>query len=135
MAHWAWNDEGWASPWNTDTDELLFGCGVIDFAGSGVVHMTGGLAALIGIIILGPRAGRFNEDGTNNTMPQQSAVLQASRKRGRPCLFTFGCPFVDRGICVCVLCLFLFFVFVFILFSPSPLPFPRRLLFAPPLAL
>lgn len=76
VAHWAWSAEGWASPWLEDEDDLLFGCGVIDFAGSGVVHMTGGMAALVGIFILGPRAGRFNEDGTNNTMPQQSAVLQ-----------------------------------------------------------
>eukprot|EP00752_Nemacystus_decipiens_P002347 g2217.t1 len=76
VAHWAWSAEGWASPWLVDEDDLLFGCGVIDFAGSGVVHMTGGMAALVGIFILGPRAGRFNEDGTSNTMPQQSAVLQ-----------------------------------------------------------
>lgn len=76
MAHWVWGEGGWANPSST---ELLFGCGVIDFAGSGVVHMTGGIAALVGIFILGPRAGRFNEDGTNNTMPQQSAVLQVRR--------------------------------------------------------
>lgn len=77
VAHWAWSEEGWASPWQADEDDLLFGCGAIDFAGSGVVHMTGGMSALVGVVILGPRAGRFNEDGTNNTMPQQSAVLQA----------------------------------------------------------
>eukprot|EP00903_Cladosiphon_okamuranus_P006451 g6311.t1 len=76
VAHWAWSQEGWASPWLADEDDLLFGCGVTDLAGSGVVHMTGGMAALVGIFILGPRAGRFNEDGTCNTMPQQSAVLQ-----------------------------------------------------------
>ncbi|CAN0059051.1 unnamed protein product [Ectocarpus fasciculatus] len=76
VAHWAWSDGGWASARLSDEDGLLFGCGAIDFAGSGVVHMTGGMAALVGIFILGPRAGRFNEDGTSNTMPQQSAVLQ-----------------------------------------------------------
>ncbi|CAM9899140.1 unnamed protein product [Ectocarpus sp. 12 AP-2014] len=76
VAHWAWSDGGWASARLADDDNLLFGCGVTDFAGSGVVHMTGGMAALTGIFILGPRAGRFNEDGTSNTMPQQSAVLQ-----------------------------------------------------------
>lgn len=77
VAHWAWSDGGWASP-ALDDDDALFGCGVIDFAGSGVVHMTGGMAALVGTFILGPRVGRFNEDGTNNTMPQQSAVLQVN---------------------------------------------------------
>ncbi|CBJ33346.1 ammonium transporter (ISS) [Ectocarpus siliculosus] len=73
VVHWGWGG-GWASAW-VDED-LLFDCGVIDFAGSGVVHMTGGLAALAAAIVVGPRTGRFNEDGTANTLPQQSAVLQ-----------------------------------------------------------
>lgn len=74
VVHWGWAD-GWASAFNEEGD-LLFGCGVIDFAGSGVVHMTGGIAALCAAIVVGPRIGRFNENGTSNTLPQQSAVLQ-----------------------------------------------------------
>ncbi|CAM9265764.1 unnamed protein product [Ectocarpus fasciculatus] len=73
VVHWGWAG-GWASAWVEE--DLLFDCGVIDFAGSGVVHMTGGLAALAAAIVVGPRTGRFNEDGTANTLPQQSAVLQ-----------------------------------------------------------
>lgn len=80
VAHWAWNDGGWASPYKPN--DPLFGCGVIDFAGSGVVHVTGGMAALVGIFVLGPRAGKFNEDGTNNKMPEQSAVLSVGVGRG-----------------------------------------------------
>ncbi|CAM9435583.1 unnamed protein product [Choristocarpus tenellus] len=75
VVHWAWHTRGWASSF-ADPSDLLFDCGVIDFAGSGVVHMTGGMAALIAAIVIGPRIGRFNQDGTSNTLPAQSAVLQ-----------------------------------------------------------
>ncbi|CAM9695684.1 unnamed protein product [Phaeothamnion confervicola] len=52
------------------------GCGAIDFAGSGVVHMVGGGCSLIAAIIAEPRARRFNADGTVNKKPQQSPALQ-----------------------------------------------------------
>mmetsp|Transcript_75966 Transcript_75966/g.216768 ORF Transcript_75966/g.216768 Transcript_75966/m.216768 type:complete len:447 (-) Transcript_75966:186-1526(-) len=58
---WGWNTQGWASAWKSvddDANPLLFGCGVIDFAGSGVVHMTGGVAALVGSAFLKPRKAR-----------------------------------------------------------------------------
>ncbi|CAM9690808.1 unnamed protein product [Discosporangium mesarthrocarpum] len=76
VVHWGWHSEGWASPWTEEASDTLFGCGATDFAGSGVVHMTGGAAALIASIVVGPRVGRFNEDGTANSLPAQSAVLQ-----------------------------------------------------------
>ncbi|KAL2484901.1 putative ammonium transporter 1 member 5 [Abeliophyllum distichum] len=46
VSHWFWSPDGWASAFNTG--DLLFGSGVIDFAGSGVVHMVGGFA--VGVI-------------------------------------------------------------------------------------
>lgn len=60
IVHWVWNEDGWAS---ASADNKLFGMGVYDFAGCGVVHMTGGLAALAGAGALGPRLGRFNSLG------------------------------------------------------------------------
>lgn len=38
VVRWGWNANGWASPWSDTRDDLLFGCGAIDFAGSGVVR-------------------------------------------------------------------------------------------------
>ena len=49
IVHWCWNSEGW-----------LKDMGYIDFAGSGVVHMVGGVAALAACIMVGPRIGRFD---------------------------------------------------------------------------
>ena len=45
------------------------GHGYLDFAGSSVVHAMGGLAGLMGIIVLGPRFGKFKKDGTPKAIP------------------------------------------------------------------
>jgi ammonium transporter, Amt family len=55
---WAWNDHGW-----------LKQMGFIDFAGSTVVHSVGGWCSLAGIMLLGPRLGRFSEKGEVRTIP------------------------------------------------------------------
>ena len=55
--HWIWGG-GW-----------LAGAGFWDFAGSTVVHSVGGWAALAGIIVLGPRIGKFGKDGRVNPIP------------------------------------------------------------------
>eukprot|EP00937_MAST-01D_sp_MAST-1D-sp2_P008073 g8073.t1 len=58
VVHWVWSQQGFLSRANDGTDApLLLGVGMIDFAGSSVVHMTGGLAALIGCYMIGPRDG------------------------------------------------------------------------------
>ncbi len=45
------------------------GFGYVDFAGSGVVHTMGGMAALTGALVLGPRIGKFGKDGKPRALP------------------------------------------------------------------
>jgi len=59
VVHQIWSTNGFLVAW-PDEGEPFNGVGVIDFAGCGVVHMVGGVAALIGAAVLGPRAGRFD---------------------------------------------------------------------------
>ena len=62
---WTWGG-GWLAKLGASFD---LGHGYVDFAGSGVVHMMGGVAALAGAIVLGPRIGKFGPDGKPRTMP------------------------------------------------------------------
>jgi len=58
VVHWVWSGMGWMSAFYISEEtggRYLPLNGVIDFAGSGVVHMTGGVAGLIGAIAIGPR--------------------------------------------------------------------------------
>lgn len=55
--NWVWGG-GW-----------LAKLGFFDFAGSTVVHLMGGVGALMGAMFLGPRLGRYNSDGSSNAMP------------------------------------------------------------------
>jgi Amt family ammonium transporter len=66
VTHWVWNSDGW-----------LAGMGFVDFAGSGVVHMLGGTAALAGVLVLGPRIGRYGPDGKPRAIPGHSLTLGA----------------------------------------------------------
>ena len=49
--------------------------GFLDFAGSGVVHMCGATAALAGVILLGARKGKYNDDGSVNAIPGANMPL------------------------------------------------------------
>jgi Amt family ammonium transporter len=61
---WTWGG-GWLSQLG---DSFDLGYGYVDFAGSGVVHAMGGIAALAGAIVLGPRIGKYGPDGKPRTM-------------------------------------------------------------------
>lgn len=54
---------------------FLSDAGFVDFAGSGIVHMCGAAAALAGVILLGPRAGKYSDDGTINPIKGSNMPL------------------------------------------------------------
>ena len=64
-AHWIWGG-GWLSD-----------LGFHDFAGSCAIHMVGGIAALVGATILGPRIGKFDKNGKPKAIPGHSLTLGA----------------------------------------------------------
>lgn len=63
--NWVWGG-GWLSQLGVN---FGLGHGMVDFAGSSVVHMVGGVSALAGAIVLGPRIGKYNKNGSVNAMP------------------------------------------------------------------
>lgn len=65
VGHWIWGG-GWLSK-----------LGMVDFAGSTVVHSVGGWAALAGAMVLGPRVGKYNRDGSSNAIPGHNIPLAA----------------------------------------------------------
>ena len=64
IAAWTWGGGWLAKTWAT----MSLGAGYVDFAGSGVVHMVGGVAALAGAIVLGPRIGKYDKKGNAITI-------------------------------------------------------------------
>lgn len=64
-ANWVWGG-GWLAALGSN---FGLGHGHVDFAGSSVVHLTGGVCALAGAMVLGPRLGKFNKDGSANPIP------------------------------------------------------------------
>lgn len=65
FGNWIWGG-GWLSQLGNN---FGLGHGVVDFAGSSVVHAMGGMIALTGAIVIGPRIGKFKSNGTANTIP------------------------------------------------------------------
>ena len=65
FANWVWG-AGWLSQLGAN---FHLGHGHVDFAGSSVVHMVGGVAALAGAIVIGPRIGKYTKDGEPVAIP------------------------------------------------------------------
>lgn len=65
-AHWVWGPNG-----------FLVKLGFHDFAGSAAIHYVGGLTALIGAKMLGPRIGKYDADGTPHGIPGHNIPLGA----------------------------------------------------------
>ncbi|MBP3703571.1 MAG: ammonium transporter [Lachnospiraceae bacterium] len=65
-AGWVWNSQGW-----------LAKLGYVDFAGSSVIHMVGGITALVGAAILGPRIGKFGKNGKPKAIPGHNITVGA----------------------------------------------------------
>ncbi|HEX5471158.1 MAG TPA: hypothetical protein VFW73_04695, partial [Lacipirellulaceae bacterium] len=68
---WVWGG-GWLAQLGTN---FGLGHGTVDFAGSSVVHLQGGVIALIGGWLIGPRLGKYNEDGSINPIQPHSIPM------------------------------------------------------------
>ena len=71
FAAWTWGGGWLAKSWDT----MSLGAGYVDFAGSGVVHTVGGVAALAGAIVLGPRIGKYGPDGKPRAIPAHNIPM------------------------------------------------------------
>ena len=71
--NWVWGG-GWLAQGGINWG---LGHGAVDFAGSGVVHSMGGVIALAGAMVLGPRIGKFNAQGKPNAMPGHHVPMVA----------------------------------------------------------
>jgi Amt family ammonium transporter len=73
FANWVWGG-GWLSQLGKN---FGLGHGHVDFAGSSVVHMVGGVTALAGAMVLGARIGKYNKDGSANPIPGHNIPMAA----------------------------------------------------------
>jgi ammonium transporter, Amt family len=76
LGHWAWGSAGSGFGFAGGVG-WLEAMGFHDFAGSTIIHSMGGAFALAGIIVVGPRIGRFGKDGSVNAIPGHNMPLIA----------------------------------------------------------
>src|SRR5438128_396260 len=71
FGNWAWGG-GWLAQLGAKSG---LGHGYVDFAGSGVVHAMGGFLAMAGSMVIGPRLGKYNKDGTPNVLAPHNLIM------------------------------------------------------------
>ena len=71
FGNWVWGG-GWLSQLGVN---FGLGHGHADFAGSSVVHEVGGVAALVGAMVIGPRIGKYGKDGSVKTIPAHNIPM------------------------------------------------------------
>eukprot|EP01065_Artemidia_motanka_P047663 TRINITY_DN7506_c1_g1_i1.p1 TRINITY_DN7506_c1_g1~~TRINITY_DN7506_c1_g1_i1.p1 ORF type:complete len:1606 (+),score=439.86 TRINITY_DN7506_c1_g1_i1:61-4878(+) len=81
-AHWLWSAEGWLSSSNPSRVDCGSGNGVLDHAGAGVVHLAGGVSALVAACMVGPRClpggeSVFSASGRKVTTPHNRFSVAA----------------------------------------------------------
>ena len=73
VVHWGWDTTTWMGAF-TDGDTWL-GNGYVDFAGSGIVHTVGGIAGLMGAIVVGARLGKYGPNGEVRAIPGHNVSI------------------------------------------------------------
>ena len=93
VAHAAWSPRGFLSPDNVNP---ILDMGMVDFSGSGVVHLTGGTTALFATYILGSRRGRFYDTATGRPLetPKPFPGHSVSLQMLGSFILWFGCKFL-----------------------------------------
>ena len=71
FGNWVWGG-GWLAQLGVN---FGLGHGHVDFAGSSVVHLTGGVCGLVGAWLIGPRIGKYKKDGSTNAIPGHSIPM------------------------------------------------------------
>jgi Amt family ammonium transporter len=77
VGNWGWNGGFTDAQGVVHAAGWLNDMGFSDFAGSAIVHTTGGVAALIGTMMLGPRAGKYKKDGSVKMIAGHNIPLAA----------------------------------------------------------
>ena len=98
IVHSVWSVHGFVSAYG---DSPLLGVGFIDIAGSGVVHLTGGLTSLIATWVLGPRRGRFHDEETGEELAKPKNIQGHSIGLQVCCAVLSLCSCGFMFVCLC----------------------------------